>query len=479
MTAAALSVGLSGLDIEVSWFGDGPKIQDAQSSLPSLQDFLASIGLDEQAFIRSTDATFKLSSVYRDWDKQGGETYVSFGEHGTALNGIDFNQFVTKFRQRGVPLAYGGFCVASLAAAMGRFSHPSRDPSKVLSSYHYAYHFDTQKFCEVLEKLAFDRGLLRRPINVGRVHRDLERNEIARLELDDGRSVEADLYIDCSGCESVLLGGALGEKDQPCGAQVWDTQWTINTVFDSPSTPLTSVKALPQSVLKAIPLQGRMCYQLKVRSSDTPDEAALAILREHCRGEWLGTAHKQRVKTLRRERAWVENCVAIGESAAVMDTLSVDATHLIQTGLANLLTLLSSVPQPQASKNEFNRLHRCEIQHVVDWHDAHYDGAAAHSTPFWKALSAGPWSDALNYKLELFSQRGRLALYDKEIFESSIWHALLYGMGRVPKRYDPLVDTMAFSQSAEHFKKIQSMMHQAASTLPEHSQFLHKLVSHE
>ncbi len=479
MTAAALSVGLAGLNIDIIVLGEDADLQGAQSALPSICDFLESIGLQEREFIQKTDATFKLATVYRDWNQQGSEAYVGFGEHGSSINGLDFNQFVTKFCQRGVPLAYGGFCVASLAAAMGRFSPPSRNTSNVLSSFHYAYHFDTQKFCDVLDHLALAKGVVRQRVGVRRVHRSSERGEINRLELEDGSDLEADLYVDCTDAESVLLGDALEESEWHLKTQTWDTQWTISTELDSASLPLTSVKALPNGILKAFPLQGRTCYQLFVNSSETQADSAQTLLREYCQGQWQGSPHKRSVRMGHSERAWVGNCLAIGEAAAVLDTLSVDATHPIQAQLKNLLSLLSSAPQPQASKNEFNRLHRSEVQHVVDWHDAHYDSAKAFSTAFWKTLSAGPWSDTLNYKLDLFSQRGRLALYDNEIFSPSTWHALFYGMGRVPLRYDPLVDGIEFTVAGKHLKKIQSMMQQAVSKMPEHAQFLNELVNHE
>jgi tryptophan halogenase len=78
----------------------------------------------------------------------------------------------------------------------------------VLASLGYAYHFDASRYAAFLRRLAEANGVVRVEGRIGHVPLDPEPG-IAAVELVDGRRVEGELFIDCSGFRSLLLGEAL------------------------------------------------------------------------------------------------------------------------------------------------------------------------------------------------------------------------------------------------------------------------------
>ena len=100
------------------------------------------------------------------------------------------------------------------AKAIGRanrFALPDRDPRTILGHYTYAYHFDAFLYGQYLRKLAESRGVTRVEGLISGVERHGNSGHVAAVVLKDGRRVEADLFVDCSGFRSVLLGSELEE----------------------------------------------------------------------------------------------------------------------------------------------------------------------------------------------------------------------------------------------------------------------------
>ena len=72
-----------------------------------------------------------------------------------------------------------------------------------------AYHFENEKFVRFLYGAAESMGVAIRDDKVVDVTQDA--GGIASLRLESGQTAEADLFVDCSGFASVLLGKALAE----------------------------------------------------------------------------------------------------------------------------------------------------------------------------------------------------------------------------------------------------------------------------
>ena len=92
-----------------------------------------------------------------------------------------------------------------------RFRPPAQDVS-LASTYGYAYQFDATLFGPFMREFGLGIGVKRTEGRVVEARRDPGTGDVATLVLQDGRTIEGDLFVDCSGFRSLLLGDALGEE---------------------------------------------------------------------------------------------------------------------------------------------------------------------------------------------------------------------------------------------------------------------------
>src|SRR3546814_558873 len=91
-----------------------------------------------------------------------------------------------------------------MAAREGRFAPATRH-----GPVHHAVHFDAAAYARLLRGYAEEKGVSRLEGKVADVRLDPEDGFITSLALDDGRVIEGDLFIDCSGFRGLLIEGAL------------------------------------------------------------------------------------------------------------------------------------------------------------------------------------------------------------------------------------------------------------------------------
>src|SRR3546814_21150335 len=84
-----------------------------------------------------------------------------------------------------------------MAAREGRFAPATRH-----GPVHHAVHFDAAAYARFLRGYAEEKGVSRLEGKVADVRLDPEDGFITSLALDDGRVIEGDLFIDCSGFRS-------------------------------------------------------------------------------------------------------------------------------------------------------------------------------------------------------------------------------------------------------------------------------------
>jgi tryptophan halogenase len=203
MTAAALVSGLRGRSVvEVVESEQIGIIGVGEATFPSIRDYNKMLGIDEREFLRATNGTYKLGIRFCDWLDLGTDYFHTFGHFGNL-----FGSQTLWAQQRRVDEteSLAQQCVPTVMAMKGRFVLPNEG-----AQFKYAYHFDAVQYAAFLQKLAMQRGA--RHVNGTIV--DVQRRPdggVAALVLDDGRRIEGDLFIDCSGFGSLLLGRTLEE----------------------------------------------------------------------------------------------------------------------------------------------------------------------------------------------------------------------------------------------------------------------------
>src|SRR6185437_12822114 len=114
--------------------------------------------IEEDDFIRKTDATFSLGVEFRDWSRIGDRYFHTFCEFGGLIASVPFQHYWRKFRGLGDARDIGDYSIATAAAKLGRFARPVADSRSVLSLYSHAFHFESALYAHYLRGYAATRG---------------------------------------------------------------------------------------------------------------------------------------------------------------------------------------------------------------------------------------------------------------------------------------------------------------------------------
>jgi len=473
MTAAALSKVLGG-QVEVTLIESEQigTVGVGEATIPPILTFNAMLGIDERAFMRATRASFKLGIEFRDWTRLGDRYIHPFGTFGLDIEAIKFHQVWRKVRDQVGPIE--DFNLAAVAARQNRFALPDPDPAKVLSSLKYAFHFDAGLYARFLRGFAEARGATRIEGKVADVTLRGEDGFIQSLTLEDGRTFEADLFIDCSGFRALLIGQALG------GRYVDWSHWLPNdravaipcdTGGDG-LTPYTRATADKAGWRWRIPLQHRTGNGYVYSSAHLGDDEALAALIAGLDGPARAEPNVLRFQAGRRDQAWIKNCVAIGLSSGFLEPLESTSIHLIQAGITKLLALFPDKSFDPLEIDEYNRLTAQQVELVRDFIILHFKATERSDTPYWNHVRTMQIPESLQRKIDLFAGRGRLFSSDYDLFAEPSWIAVLMGQGIVPRQYDALVDSLPEAALVQRLRRMSALIGQTAQAMPDHQAFI-------
>jgi tryptophan halogenase len=474
MTAAALSKVLRADQVEIMLVESEQigTVGVGEATIPPILTFNAMLGIDERDFMRATKATFKLGIEFRGWTRPGDRYIHPFGSFGLDIEAIKFHQVWLKHRHQLGPIE--DFNLAAVAARLNRMALPDPDPAKVLSSLKYAFHFDAGLYARYLRSYAEARGVTRSEGKVANVALRGEDGFIASVTLDDGRVLEADLFIDCTGFRALLIGQTLG------GSYLDWSHWLPNdravaipcqTGGDG-LTPYTRATAEKAGWRWRIPLQHRTGNGYVYSSAHIGDDEALAALTAGLDGLAQADPNFLRFQAGRRDRAWIKNCVAIGLSSGFLEPLESTSIHLIQAGITKLLALFPDRGFDPLEIDQYNRLTAQQVDLVRDFIILHYKATARADTPYWDYVRTMDVPDSLQRKIDLFAGRGRLFQSDYDLFGEASWIAVLLGQGITPRQHDVLVDSLPDDLIVQRLKRMSALIGQTAAALPSHEAFI-------
>src|SRR5262245_54833502 len=87
-----------------------------ESTIPQMRIFNRTLGLDENDFVRRTQATFKLAIEFHNWGKIGDLYYHPFGPYGLDMEGVSFHAFWLRLNAMGEAAPLDDYSLQALAA---------------------------------------------------------------------------------------------------------------------------------------------------------------------------------------------------------------------------------------------------------------------------------------------------------------------------------------------------------------------------
>ena len=385
---------------------------------------------------------------------------------------VNLHQYWLRARAEGEAAPIDDHAMAWALAKENRFARPSADQRSVLSTFDYAYHFDAGLYARFLRTYAEAKGVTRIEGKIASVEQHGESGFVSGVTLDDGRRVEADLFIDCSGFRGLLIEGALkaGYEDWthwlPC-----DRAMAVPCENAYPLTPYTRSTAREAGWQWRIPLQHRTGNGYVYCSKFLSDDEAAEKLLGRLDGKDLGDPRPLRFVTGRRKAFWEKNVIAIGLSSGFMEPLESTSIHLIQAGISKLLALFPDRTFDPLVIEEYNRIATGEYERIRDFLILHYKLTERDDSELWRYCAEMDIPDTLTTKIEHFRRYGRLVQRDADLFGPPSWLAVHIGQGNIPERTDPLADYRGVD-GREWLAKLRTAMHHAAMQQPTHEEFI-------
>ncbi|MDP8993896.1 MAG: tryptophan 7-halogenase [Pseudomonadota bacterium] len=446
-----------------------------EATLPHIRYFVESLGLDEADFIRATHATMKLGIDFFDFGRIGTNYLHPFGSFGTELNGVGFHHYWLRMRASGRQDDLFDYSIANVMAAAGRFAPPNEDPRSVLSTYSYAYQFDATLFAPYLRDYSLERGAVRTEGKVVDVELDPQSGDVRALRMESGERIEGDLFVDCSGFVSLLLGRTLSEEWEdwshwlPCDRAV-----ALPCISPpGPIEPYTRAVAMKAGWRWRIPLQHRVGNGYVYSSSHITDEEAADAIIAAVEGEPMAEPRVLRFRAGRRKRSFVRNVVAVGLASGFLEPLESTSIYLVQGAVTQLVELFPVGGRiDELDRREFNRIVDLEYDRIRDFLILHYHATSRDDSSFWNHVRTMTIPDSLHEKIELWRRSGRVARYTQGLFLEPSWIAVYMGQGIVPEGWDQRADQPDGSGLGGAMDRLRARIADAVKAMPEHADFL-------
>jgi tryptophan 7-halogenase len=476
MTAAALSNSLrEGCAITVIESDEIGTVGVGEATIPPIRTFNETLGIDERAFMKATQGSFKLGIEFVDWAKLGHRYFHPFGPHGRPFDIVSLHHYWLRAREMGETASLDDHSMAWNIAKAGRFALPSPDQRNVLSTFGYAYHFDAGLYARFLRAYSEECGVTRIEGKINSVAQNSESGFIDSVTTEDGRTFAADLFVDCSGFRGLLIEGAL-----KTGYEDWTHWLPCDRAVAMPCasvagglTPYTRSTAREAGWQWRIPLQHRTGNGYVYCSQFISDEDAANTLAANLDGKPLGDPRPLRFTTGRRKTLWSKNVVAIGLSSGFLEPLESTSIHLIQAGISKLLAYFPDRDFDPLGMAEFNRVAETEVERIRDFIILHYKLTTRDDSPLWRYCAAMDVPDTLALKIENFRRYGRLVAREMDLFAPDSWLAVQIGQLNFPERTDPLADFRGID-GREWLGKLRAAMGAEAARLPTHEQFINQ-----
>lgn len=429
-----------GQDVQITLIesADVPIIGVGEGSWPSLRNTLRDMGISETDFFTECDASFKQGVKFIGWQKDNADFFyhpfslpIGFLERNVAEWWIA-NPSSLSFAD--AVCAQEFLCERNLAPR-------TPDAPEYKSQVNYGYHLDAGKFVTFLSRHC--KTILGVKHVIGTVCK-INQNEqgIESIETLEQQTLTADLFIDCSGLKSLLLGEALGAKFIDKSAEIFiDSAVAAQVPYESdeaPILPYTLAEAKKAGWIWEIGLYSRKGIGHVYSSRHMSEDEATAVLADYI-GPGFANLSPRKIKIPcgYRDVFWQKNCVAIGMAAGFIEPLEASALVMVELA-ANYIR--DQLPRHKAAMpivaKRFNALQTYRWRSIVDFLKLHYV-LSERSGDFWRDnKDSATISDSLQESLQLWQYHvpyKKDFLYKEEVFPAASYQYILCGMGYRPQ----------------------------------------------
>ena len=421
MTAAMLSKTFPHMQIGLIEDEQGP-IGVGESTLGHFNRFLRRMGLEDKDWMPHCNATYKTSIAFKNFREGKGERFqYPFGD----FDLFDYKDTLIRYFELGCKYGvdkYPPDKFANFANSQTYLADQCKISADPIPECTYdmdrdtAYHFDAGLFGNYLRDYhCIPNGVLHLKGKIEKVMKNPDGSIDSLVTTQDGL-IRADLYIDCTGFQSLLLEQHMGSKFISFKDKLFnDTALATQIPYSDRENQMetyTDCVALDAGWVWNIPLWHRVGTGY-VYSSDYINECEAEVefrkyLSERYTPEIAQDAKLRKIdiKHGKREKAWVKNVVGIGLSYGFLEPL--ESTGLMTTH-ENILLLCDTLQRRNGfysrfEKDSFN--YNCDnmIESMKNFVAIHYALSQRDDNQYWRDCTN------INFDIDpMWSQSTRIA----------------------------------------------------------------------
>lgn len=470
LTVAAISsaLGHSGVTVEAVELPSRLRPSDIAATLPPLEAFHAKLGLGEAEVLLAAASAFSFGQSFTSRSGTPSSFFHAWGTHGRPIEDVEFFHLWRQARLLGLNVPLQSFCLTAVAAQNGRMLVPD-ESAYAFGRTDYGYHLHTAAYVSLLKSLTSAHGVRLHEAQDVEAERSGEHAAIAALMLDGSRRVRADLFVDASGADALLLGGALGAP-----LHSWRNCLTPKRVLLARAPAFTSIP--PFAEVRIGPDGWTALHPTRaatgiVHAFDNGSDADAAAAAAKAAGIELADATLRTFEPGMRADPWQANCVGVGEAACVFDPIHDVGIHALQLGIVHLLSLFPVTADFTAERREYNRIMRARFERIRDFQCALY-ALSPFDGPFWQRNREPRMPDTLRHKVETFRARGHIAAMEDETFLADSWRVLFTGLGIVPESQPPAAGRIPPQRLRQEIERMLELIRRKVLEQPRHDDYL-------
>jgi tryptophan halogenase len=347
------------------------------STVPLTRYLHGFLGIDARRFMQLARPSWKLGSRFENWGARD-HFYFPFGGK------LDM-------RLPHLPRNIAYYCDADMDYATPQSALMAHDKvffrnANGSTAWHwdFAYHLDPSALAECVRTLATAAGVQVVTDPIRQVLQD--DSGITGLALASGQTLTAELYVDCSGTRSLLLGEALKEPFVSFGKTVPFDRIVLGESErqGEPMHPYTTCRTMDSGWSWQVELERKINHGYVYSAQFASDQQAEEEFRWQRPG--LGATRVVRFAPGRYERGWVKNVLAMGNSEGFVEPLHATALGVIAARCQLLCEILveSNQQVPAAHVRLYNRHHGRIWDGIRRVLAIHYRFNTARKTPLWE-----------------------------------------------------------------------------------------------
>jgi tryptophan halogenase len=348
----------------------------------------------------------------------------------------------------------------------------------------YAYHLDAGKFAPFVQKHCTMKLGVRHVLADVQTVNLAENGDIKSLTTEQAGEIAGDLFVDCSGFRSLLLGKALGVGFKDCNDILFcDTAMAMQVPYETPESPMAShtiSTAHSAGWTWDIGLPTRRGIGYVYSSRHISDEAAEEELRRYIGPQAKGlTPRKIPIRAGHRETFWKKNCVAVGLASGFLEPLESSAIVLVELAaklIAEQMPANREVMDIIAAR--FNDVNHYRWGRIIDFLKLHYV-LTRRPEKFWQDnTDPATVPDRLKNLLHLWKYQPPWFFdeFDRieEVFPAASYQYVLYGMG-FKTEVAPGDNSGTRSTAAGYMSENLTMMRKLRTQLPKNRDLVKKI----